>query len=102
MYAHLATLKCQHTLAKPNLATMAGGPGSIPYAVPLDERGCGLSDWDAADLSFEAWVQDLETVIEATGLERFPLLGMSQGGPIAVAYAADYPERVSHLILYGT
>ena len=55
-----------------------------------------------ADLSFESWVRDLETVTNAIGLKRFPLLGMSQGGPIAVAYAVRHPERVSHLILHGS
>ena len=69
--------------------------------VRYDERGCGLSDWTVADLSFEAWVRDLETVADAAGVERFPLLGVSQGGPIAIAYAVRHPERVSHLILYG-
>lgn len=66
-----------------------------------DERGCGLSDWDVADLSFESWVRDLETVVDAAGLERFPLLGISQGASIAVAYAVRHPARVSHLILHG-
>jgi len=66
-----------------------------------DERGCGLSDWEVGDLSFEAWVSDLETVVEAAGLERFPLLGSSQGAPIAIAYAVRHPERVSHLVLHG-
>ncbi len=69
--------------------------------IRYDERGCGLSDWKAADLSFESWVRDLETVADAVGLRRFPLLGISQGGPIAVAYAVRHPERVSHLILHG-
>jgi pimeloyl-ACP methyl ester carboxylesterase/DNA-binding winged helix-turn-helix (wHTH) protein len=66
-----------------------------------DERGCGLSDRDAADLSFESWVSDLETVIDAAGLDRFPLLGLSQGCAVAVAYAVRHPERVSRLVLYG-
>lgn len=69
--------------------------------VRYDERGCGLSDWDVADLSFEAWVRDLEVVVDAAGLTRFALLGISQGGAVAVAYAARHPERVSHLVLYG-
>lgn len=69
--------------------------------VHYDERGSGLSDWEAADVSFESWVHDLETVVDTVGLERFPLLGISQGGAVAVAYAAQHPERVSHLILYG-
>jgi len=70
--------------------------------IRYDERGCGLSDWDVEDLSFEAWIQDLETVARAAGLERFPLLGSSQGAPIAIAYAVRHPERVSRLVLHGS
>ena len=66
-----------------------------------DERGSGLSDHDAEDLSFESWVSDLETVVDAAGLDRFPLLGLSQGCAVAVAYAVRHPERVSRLVLYG-
>jgi pimeloyl-ACP methyl ester carboxylesterase/DNA-binding winged helix-turn-helix (wHTH) protein len=66
-----------------------------------DERGCGLSDHDAADLSFESWVSDLETVVDAAGLDRFPLLGLSQGCAVAIAYAVRHPERVTRLALYG-
>jgi pimeloyl-ACP methyl ester carboxylesterase/tRNA A-37 threonylcarbamoyl transferase component Bud32 len=69
--------------------------------VRYDERGCGLSDWDVKDFSLDAWVRDLETVVDDQGLERFPLLGISQGGPIAITYADRHPERVSHLILCG-
>lgn len=69
--------------------------------VRYDERGCGLSDWDVSDFSLEAWVQDLETVVDAMGLERFPLLGISQGAAVSVAYAVRHPEKVTHLILYG-
>ena len=69
--------------------------------VRYDERGCGLSDREPGDLSLERWVGDLETVVDAAGLERFVLLGISQGGAVAVAYAAKHPERVSHLVLYG-
>ena len=67
--------------------------------VRYDERGCGLSDHDVADFSLNSWVQDLETVVDDLGLDRFPLLGVSQGGAVAVAYAARHPERVSHLVL---
>lgn len=70
--------------------------------IRYDERGCGLSDWDIPAFEFEAWVRDLEAVADALGLETFPLLGISQGGPVAMTYAARHPERVSHLILYGT
>lgn len=69
--------------------------------VRYDERGSGLSDWDVAELSFEAFVHDLETVVGASGLERFALLGISQGAPVAIAYAERHPERVSRLILCG-
>jgi pimeloyl-ACP methyl ester carboxylesterase/DNA-binding CsgD family transcriptional regulator len=69
--------------------------------VRYDERGCGLSDWDVPQLSFDAWVSDLETVVDALELERFPLLGISQGASIAIAYAVRHPERVSHLVIHG-
>jgi pimeloyl-ACP methyl ester carboxylesterase len=67
-----------------------------------DERGCGLSDRDVEDLSLEAFVSDLETVVDAAGLERFALFGASQGGPVSITYAVRHPERVSALILYGS
>lgn len=69
--------------------------------IRYDERGNGLSDWEAEDISFEAFVRDLESVIEATGLDRFPLLGISQGCAVSVAYAVRHPERVSRLVLFG-
>ena len=69
--------------------------------VRYDERGCGLSERDVDDFSVEAWVCDLEAVLDAVGIERAPLLGISQGGPVAISYAVQHPERVSHLILYG-
>ena len=69
--------------------------------VRYDERGNGLSGGDAADISFEAFVRDLETVVDAAGIDRFPLLGLSQGCAVAIEYAARHPERVSHLILWG-
>ncbi len=69
--------------------------------IHADERGSGLSDWDVADVSFEAWVRDLEAVVDAVGLPRFPLFAMSQACPVAVAYAVRHPERVSALVLHG-
>jgi pimeloyl-ACP methyl ester carboxylesterase/DNA-binding CsgD family transcriptional regulator len=69
--------------------------------IRFDERGCGLSDWTVADLSFESWVRDLEAVADAAGAQRFGLLGISQGASIAIAYAVRHPERVSHLVLHG-
>jgi DNA-binding winged helix-turn-helix (wHTH) protein/pimeloyl-ACP methyl ester carboxylesterase len=69
--------------------------------IRYDERGNGLSDWDVHDISFEAFVRDLESVIEATKLKRFALLGISQGCAVSIIYAIRHPERVSHLVLYG-
>jgi pimeloyl-ACP methyl ester carboxylesterase len=69
--------------------------------VRYDQRGAGLSDLDVADISFEAWIKDLETVVDAAGLERFSILGISQGCSVAIAYAVRHPERVSALVLYG-
>ena len=69
--------------------------------IRYDQRGCGLSDRDVTDLSLDAWVGDLEAVVDALGLKRFPLFGMSQGGAVAIAYAARHPERVSHLVFAG-
>jgi pimeloyl-ACP methyl ester carboxylesterase/DNA-binding CsgD family transcriptional regulator len=69
--------------------------------VRYDERGCGLSDRDVDDISLDAWVADLETVIDAAGLDQFALLGVSTGVAVAVAYAARHPERLTHLVLYG-
>lgn len=69
--------------------------------VRYDGRGCGLSDWEADEFSLAAWVQDLETVVNALGVERVPLLGLCRGAAIAVAFAVKHPERVSRLILYG-
>jgi DNA-binding winged helix-turn-helix (wHTH) protein/pimeloyl-ACP methyl ester carboxylesterase len=69
--------------------------------IRYDERGNGMSQRDVPDVTFDTWVRDLETVVDAAGLDRFPLLGISRGGPIAIAYAVKHPERVTHLVLYG-
>jgi pimeloyl-ACP methyl ester carboxylesterase len=70
--------------------------------VRYDARGNGLSDWDVPHISLDAWVSDMEAVANTAGLKRFPILGASQGGPVSIAFAARYPDRVSHLILYGS
>lgn len=66
-----------------------------------DHRGCGLSDRDVDEFSMEAWVGDLDAVVNTLGLERFALLGPSQGGSVAIEYAVRHPDQVSHLVLYG-
>jgi pimeloyl-ACP methyl ester carboxylesterase/DNA-binding CsgD family transcriptional regulator len=69
--------------------------------IRYDERGCGMTDWQVGDLSFDRWVEDLEAVADAAGARQFVLLGISQGAGTCVAYAARHPERVSRLVLYG-
>lgn len=72
--------------------------------VRYDKRGTGLSDRTIGIETYrpETQVNDLLRVLDAAGIERAALLGWSEGGPIALSFAARYPERVSHLILYGT
>jgi pimeloyl-ACP methyl ester carboxylesterase len=67
--------------------------------IRYDERGNGLSDWNAEELSLDAYVQDMEAVVGAAGLERFPIFAISQGGCVAIEYAARHPDRVTHLVL---
>jgi len=69
--------------------------------IRYDARGNGLSDWDVKDWSLDALVSDLEAVVDAAGLERFPLLGISQGCAVSIEYAVRHPERVTKLILHG-
>lgn len=66
-----------------------------------DARGCGLSDWYVADISLDAWIDDFEAVIAAADMQRFPIMGVCQGGAIAIEYAARHPEQVERLLLFG-
>jgi pimeloyl-ACP methyl ester carboxylesterase/DNA-binding CsgD family transcriptional regulator len=70
--------------------------------VRYDWRGCGLSDREHVEFSFEKFVEDLEAVIEAAGLEQFVLFGVSAGAASAMTYAVRHPDRVSHLVLYSS
>jgi pimeloyl-ACP methyl ester carboxylesterase/DNA-binding winged helix-turn-helix (wHTH) protein len=70
--------------------------------VRYDERGCGLSDWTDQGFGLDTWAEDLAAIVDVLGLERFDLLGISQGGPIAIEYAVRNPDRVRNLILVGT
>jgi len=69
--------------------------------VRYDARGNGLSDREVPDVTFEHFVDDLETVVDAAGIDRFALLGVSQGCAVSIAYAVRHPQRVSHLVLHG-
>jgi pimeloyl-ACP methyl ester carboxylesterase len=70
--------------------------------VRYDTRGMGLSERNVTEHSLDAWVLDLEAVVDRLGLEQFALLGLMSSGPLAIAYAARHPERVSHLLLWST
>jgi pimeloyl-ACP methyl ester carboxylesterase/DNA-binding CsgD family transcriptional regulator len=76
--------------------------GEVATIVRYDERGHGMSDWDVDDYSLDARVADLEAVVDHAGLDRFALMAMSQGGPVAITYAVRHPERVSRLMFYGS
>ena len=70
--------------------------------VRFDHRGTGLSGGDASTFSLEALTADLEAVVDDRGLERFALFGFINSGPVAIRYAVDHPERLSHLLLWST
>ena len=76
--------------------------GDLATVIRYDERGYGLSDWDVEDFGLEARIADLEAIVDHAGLERFALMAMAQGGPVAISYAARHPERVSRLVFYGS
>jgi pimeloyl-ACP methyl ester carboxylesterase len=91
----------EHDWASPVWSYWLEGLGQSHTLIRYDERGCGLSDWDLGELSVDQWVSDLETVVDASGIERFTLLGISQGAAIAIGYAVRHPERVERIVLYG-
>ena len=76
--------------------------GKIATVYRFDERGHGLSDRDVTDHSPELRLADLEAVVDDAGIDRFSLLAMAQGGPVAIEYAVRHPERVGRLLFYGS
>ena len=76
--------------------------GEVATVIRYDERGHGLSDRDVEDFSLEARVGDLEAVVEHSGVDRFAVMAMSQGGPVAIRYVAAHPDRVTRVIFYGS
>jgi len=91
----------EHDWNSPIWAPQLEKLGSAFSLVRFDQRGNGLSDWAVSEFTLDRFVEDLEAVANAAGLERFALYGTSQGAPVAAAYAARHPERVSHLVLQG-
>lgn len=69
--------------------------------IRYDKRANGLSDWDVPNLTFDALVSDLEAIVDAADLDRFPMFCLSQGCAIAIAYALRNPGRVTRMVLYG-
>lgn len=92
----------QYDRADPMLGHLLEELGKVATVVRYDERGYGLSDWDAEDLSLEARIEDLQAVAAAANLERFALMGMGQGGQVAISHAARHGDSVTRLILSGT
>jgi pimeloyl-ACP methyl ester carboxylesterase/DNA-binding winged helix-turn-helix (wHTH) protein len=91
----------EHDLQSPVWSPLFTRLASQFRLIRYDPRGCGLSDWEVEDISFEGFVRDLETVADALSLGRFALYGISQGAAVAVTYAARHPERVSCLVISG-
>lgn len=91
----------QHDWQSPVWRHFLDDLGDVATVVRYDERGFGLSEWEVSDFSLERRVADLEALVAATGLDRFAVLGMSGGAPVALAYAHAHPERVTRLVLYG-
>ncbi len=91
----------QHDWQSPIWRHFLDDLGEIATVIRYDERGFGMSEWDVTDFSLERRVADLEALVEAAGLDRFAVLGMSAGAPVALAYAHAHPERVTRMVLYG-
>ena len=92
----------EYDLKSPVWRPMLLGLSEQHTLVRYDPRGTGMSDRDVGEVSPELWLKDIEAVVGDLGLDRFAILGMSQGGPAAIRYAVKHPEKVSHLILYGS
>jgi class 3 adenylate cyclase/pimeloyl-ACP methyl ester carboxylesterase len=70
--------------------------------IRYDKRGTGLSDRNTGDFGLESRLLDLRAVVDRLRITRYAMRGVSEGGPVAIAHAARYPEEVSHLVLQGT
>jgi class 3 adenylate cyclase/alpha-beta hydrolase superfamily lysophospholipase len=86
----------------PDLARWLLRLGSFARVAMFDKRGTGLSDRVAEVPSLDQRMDDARAVMDAAGMERAAMLGVSEGGPLAILFAATYPERCQGLVLYGT
>jgi pimeloyl-ACP methyl ester carboxylesterase len=86
----------------PSSAHLIERLGAFTRVIRFDKRGTGLSDRSVGLPDFETRMDDVRAVMDAAGSRRAALFGYSEGGPLAVLFAAMYPQRVSALVLYGT
>jgi class 3 adenylate cyclase len=92
-----------------HLEYMWNDPASLLFApltdhvtlITYDKHGCGLSDRDRTEYTLASERLDVEELVDHLGLERFNLMGMSEGGTVAADYAAMHPDRVNKLVLYS-
>src|SRR4051794_34764782 len=75
--------------------------GSFARVISFDRRGSGLSDPVADAPTLEERMDDVRAVMDAAGSERAVLMGISEGVPMSILFAASYPERVEALVCYG-
>jgi pimeloyl-ACP methyl ester carboxylesterase len=91
----------EHDWSNPAMIPWVAGLSRHYTLLRFDQRGTGLSDREVPEISFEAWLRDFECVVDSAGLERFAVLGLSQGAASAIVYAARHPERVTGLVICG-
>jgi pimeloyl-ACP methyl ester carboxylesterase/DNA-binding CsgD family transcriptional regulator len=97
-FSHHLKLDWENPIWRPWLALLTRRHSVVRF----DWRGCGLSDRDGVEFSFERHIEDLESVVDAAGVKKFVLLGHEGGGTMCIAYTVRHPERVSHLVLNGS
>jgi class 3 adenylate cyclase/pimeloyl-ACP methyl ester carboxylesterase len=87
---------------QPDLARWLLRLGSFARVAMFDKRGTGLSDRGSEVPSLDQRMDDARAVMDAVGMERAVLFGVSEGGPLATLFAATHPDRCRGLVLYGT
>jgi len=86
----------------PELGRFVERLGSFARVITFDKRGTGLSDRGVGAPTIEERMDDVRAVMDAVGSERAALLGISEGGPMSMVFAATYPERTHSLVLWGS